>query len=449
MSDTFEQLDIIEQLQNDFEFFVNFVHKRITGEEFEWLGYNKKIKTELMNVYKLQYLLLFINIPPRLGKTTLLTYFIAWTMFKSGRTYNNYYTYSDLLVNRMYSTITKIFKIPEISEHVESTYKREKEDFSNSSGGGLFAQTTLGQVTGFGAGRKDDMDNFNGCIVIDDPHKAQDSIVRIASANSAIKSAVLNRKNNHRVPIIVIMQRLHKFDATGYLMDLYSDYFVDGRAKQLKLSAEINGKPIAHKEYPLEMLALEKEKDPSYYWSQLMQEPQNVDGKYFKNQHFETYESIAKDRSSAIISFNPENTAEPIVLVAFKKKDKDAVILDYRENIIEADSFFESVHEFCEQNNSKKVYIPSSLITKTVRQELKPLKVEELEESTNVGLSAFYAVGLLKGGKIKLKDDELYEAFKEELKLYPNSKRDFATKAMINVLEVLFVKGGSTIKSSL
>jgi len=444
-----EQANVTEQLDNDFEFFVDFVHTRLTGAAFEWSGYSKKIKTELLNVYKLRYLLLIINIPPRLGKTTLLTYFIAWTMYKNGRTYNNYYTYSDLLTQRMYSTITRIFKIPEISEGAKETYKREKEDFSNGRGGGLFAQTTLGQVTGFGAGSKENDEEFSGCIVIDDPHKAQDSVKRIMSANSAIKNAVLNRKNNFKVPVVLIMQRLNKFDASGFLMDFYSDWFDDGRAKLLKIPAEIDGRPISSKEYPLELLELEKQKNPDYYYTQLMQDPQNIEGKYFKSRHFDTFDGSGSGSSMATISFDPDDTSEPIVFVAFKKSGGDAIILDYNEETIEADSFFNSIRDFCKNNGAKKVHIPKHLITKTLEQELKPLRVEEIEDSPNIGLNAFYAVGLLKGGKIKLKENEATEAFKEELKLYPNSKRDFATKAMINVLEVLFVKGGARISGSL
>lgn len=444
----FEELDIQDRLENDLEFFIDFIHKRLTNEEFVWSSYNRRILKELLLAYKLSYLFLLINIPPRLGKTAIVRYFLAWTQFRDSKVYNNYYTYSDLLVNGCYTIIQKIFKIPEIAERVEVTFKREKEDFQNGIGGGLFCQTTFGQVTGFGAGRKED-DSFGGCIVIDDPHKAQDSIIKIASANKAVKSAILNRKNNSRVPIILIMQRIHKLDLTGYLLEFYKEYFKDGRALHLKMPVEKDGKTISKREYPLDQIKIEREKDPDYYWTQLMQEPQNIEGKYFKNKHFDLYTKINKEKSFATISFNPENTTDPIVFIAFKKEDKDAVILDYKEESIEADTFFTALNDFCEINGSKKVYIPKSLINPTLKQELKPLKVEELEENTNIGLNAFYAVGLLKEGKIMLKADDLTEALKEELKLYPNSKREYATKAMISVLEVLFVKGAGRIQSSL
>jgi hypothetical protein len=160
-------------------------------------------------------------------------------------------------------------------------------------------------------------------------------------------------------------------------------------------------------------------------------------------------QNILTLKTEVIISFNPDEATEPIVLIAFRKDGKDVVIVDYIEKTIEADNFFTSISEFAKDNNARKVHIPSALVTKTVMQELKPLKVEEVEENNNVPLSAFYAVGLLKGNKIHIKDDELYEAFKEELKLYPHSKRDFVLKAMISILEILFVKGSSRLSSSI
>lgn len=444
----FEQLDLQTKLDEDFEFFVNFVHKRLEREEFIWSGFNRKIKTELLNCYELKYLLLIINIPPRLGKTKLVRYFMAWTQRKYSRTYNNYYTYSDMLVNQTYTNISDIFKIPEIAEGLNSSYKRKKEDYSNSEGGGFYSQTTFGMVTGFGAGGKDDT-RFTGAIFIDDPHKAQDTLIRIASANKAIKNAVLNRKNNHKVPIILIMQRISKYDLTAFLMEHYKEWFENGKAKLLKIPVELNGKSISTKEYPLEAIALEREKDPDYYFTQLMQDPQSVEGKYFKDKHFESLSNLLVLKTEVIISFNPDEATEPIVLIAFRKDGKDVVIVDYIEKSIEADNFFTSISEFAKDNSARKVHIPSSLVTKTVIQELKPLKIEEIEENNNVPLSAFYAVGLLKKNKIHIKDDELFQAFKEELKLYPNSKRDFVTKAMISILEILFVKTSGRLSSSI
>ena len=445
-----EHLDIQEKLEEDFEFFVSFVHVRLENQEFIFSPYNRRLIKELLNMYNLKYLMLIVNIPPRLGKTILLTYFLAWTQFKaSKRVYNNYYTYSDLLVDKLYSNMEKIFKIPEISERVDTTFKRRKEDFSNSSSAGVYATTILGKTTGVGAGKKEDEDIFSGAIVIDDSNKASDSVIRLASANRAIKSAILNRKNNFRVPIIIIMQRLHKLDLSGYLLDFYSDWFKDGRALHLKMPVLKDGKTISKREYPLDLIELERKKDESYFWCQLQQEPLSINGKYFNDGIFNIVDDISKDKSITILYFNPDSAIEPIVFLAVKRSGKDMVIVDYFEDKLKPNSFFNALIDFSTLNNSKKIYIPKSLVTKTVKQKLKPLKVEVVEDLQNVELSAFYSVGLLENGKIILKDNDNSIPLKEELKLYPEVERDYVVKSVITALEILFIKGTGRITSSL
>jgi len=450
MDNEIEPLDIQDRLENDFEFFVNFVHKRLENQEFIWSPYNKRLVKELLNMYQLKYLMLIINIPPRLGKTVLLTYFLAWTQFKdSKRAYNNYYTYADILVDKLYTTMEKIFKIPEISERVDSTFKRRKEDFSNGSSSGVYAATILGKTTGMGAGKKEDENSFSGCIVIDDPNKASDSVVRLASANRTIKSAILNRKNNSKVPIIVIMQRLHKLDLTGYLLDFYSEWFNDGRAYHLKMPVLLNGKTISKREYPLDLIKLEKKKDETYFYCQLQQEPLSSTGKYFKDSIFSIVDDISKEKSFTILYFNPESAVEAIVFLAVTKSGKDMVIVDYFEDKLKPNSFFKALTDFATINNSKKIYIPKTLVTGTVKKKLKPLRVEEVEDLQNVELSAFYSVGLLGDGKIILKNNDNSIPLKEELKLFPEVERNYVVKAIITAIEILFIKCNGRISSSI
>lgn len=452
MGKDFEDLDFEKQFTEDFTFAVDFLHQKLENEEFIWSPYNKRIAKELLNCVKLVYLVLIINVPPRLGKTTLLRYWLVWITVKYKRAYNNYYAYADSLVEGTYNTIERAFKIPEIKELIDFPYKKDPKtgEFDNEIGGGFYATTIMGKATGFGAGRKEDIDEFNGAIVIDDPQKAQDSVVRMINANNAIKSAILNRKNNWRVPIILIMQRLGKYDATAELLKHFEDLFKDGRALHLVMPVEENGKTISKREYPLDLIEIEKKKNYDYYMTQLMQNPLDIEGTYFKEKHFEEYScQVEKEENTfTTLSFDPENTNKPIVFISAKKKDKDLKVIDFLESELEADNFFDSLKDFAKANNSKKIFVPKALNSKALEQELKPIKVEEVEESNNLNLSAFYSVGLVKG-KIQIKDNEISKAFKEELKLFPNSEREFSTKAMINAINIAFVKSGNKISSSL
>ena len=106
----------------------------------------------------------------------------------------------------------------------EEAYKKVFPDFSlrddskakdfwrTSEGGVCYATGTGGTITGFGAGKM--RDDFGGCIIIDDPHKAHEA------SSKTIREGVIDwfqntlesRTNSPDTPIIVIMQRLHEDD---------------------------------------------------------------------------------------------------------------------------------------------------------------------------------------------------------------------------------------------
>ena len=98
MNKDFEDLDFEKQFTEDFTFAVDFLHQKLENEEFIWSPYNKRIAKELLNCVKLVYLVLIINVPPRLGKTTLLRYWLVWITVKYKRAYNNYYAYAESIV---------------------------------------------------------------------------------------------------------------------------------------------------------------------------------------------------------------------------------------------------------------------------------------------------------------------------------------------------------------
>ena len=70
------------------------------------------------------------------------------------------------------------------------------------------------QLQGFGAGS-------GGAIIIDDPLKPDDALsdVRRSFINNRYNTTIRSRVNDRDVPIIVIMQRLHEDDLSGFLLD--------------------------------------------------------------------------------------------------------------------------------------------------------------------------------------------------------------------------------------
>ena len=97
---------------------------------------------------------------------------------------------------------------------------QSKGKWFNEFGGGVYATASGGAITGFGAGGTDE-NKFEGAIIIDDPLKPDDAFseVKRKAINDRYNNTIRSRVNNRNVPIIVIMQRLHEDDMSGFLLN--------------------------------------------------------------------------------------------------------------------------------------------------------------------------------------------------------------------------------------
>ena len=82
----------------------------------------------------------------------------------------------------------------------------------------MMAAPAGGQITGFRAGRMEP--GFTGAFVIDDPVKPDDaySSVKRQAINNRFNNTMRSRLAVETVPMIVIMQRIHEEDLSGYLL---------------------------------------------------------------------------------------------------------------------------------------------------------------------------------------------------------------------------------------
>lgn len=199
---------------------------------------------------------LIINIAPRYFKTDIaVKAFIAHALSLNNMAKFIHLSYGDdIALDNSESVKDTIqsdeyqFMFPEVQIKKDS---KAKDKWYTTAGGGVLARSAAGQVTGFGAGRtqsadeyklelereaqefeefmtvqQDDADpleakwKFSGAIIIDDPIKPDDAdsdTIR-NRVNERFDSTIRNRVNSKDTPIIVIMQRLHEQDLSGYLM---------------------------------------------------------------------------------------------------------------------------------------------------------------------------------------------------------------------------------------
>ena len=166
---------------------------------------------------------LIINIPPRSGKTELAVInFIAWCMgnwpdsefihasYSARLATNNTFNARAVMQSELYS---EVFAPPAFRHDSNA-----KNEFRTEQGGVVYATGSDGTITGYGAGKM--RETFGGCVIVDDPHKAGEanSVLMRQNVKDWFSTTMESRLNNRNVPIIIIMQRLHEDDLSGWLL---------------------------------------------------------------------------------------------------------------------------------------------------------------------------------------------------------------------------------------
>lgn len=300
-------------LQNTLNF-TRYCFKNKTGSKFIVGDHHKKIANALDEVIAGKIKRLIINIAPRYTKTELaVKNFIPMGLALNPRAKFIHLSYSDDLVldnsKEIQETITsdyyqEIFDIELTSRNTKKWYTKE--------GGGLYAVSAAGQVTGFGAGLVDEEKNnieeqeakdieefmpywdseFNGAIVIDDPIKPEDALSDNLRerVNNRFETTIRNRVNSRNTPIIIIMQRLHEHDLCGYLLELERDEWTVLSLPCIYEDENGEEKALWPHKHTLEELRKLESKNSYVFDTQYMQNPTPIEGLMYRE--FKTYEVI-------------------------------------------------------------------------------------------------------------------------------------------------------------
>lgn len=250
--------------------------------------------------------------------------FISWCFALNPKCRFLHLSYSDILVYDNSETIRNIMQedlyktlFPKSSLASE---KGSAKRWKTKAGGELYAVSTQGQVTGFGAGAVDidpeidkldggndvfvfdDHTNevlsmigaqsnvFQGAIVIDDPLKADDAASDLVREriNQRFENTIRNRVNSRHTPIIIIMQRLHEHDLCGYLQEIEPDEWTVLSLPVIQVNPETGEEhalwPMKH---TLEELRKLREINPVVFETQYMQNPIPAEGLMYHE--FKTY----------------------------------------------------------------------------------------------------------------------------------------------------------------
>ena len=212
-----------DHLTDNFEEFSKFCFKILTGQKMLYVDYYVVLFKAIQRLIDQKCTRMIINIPPRAGKTLLLSQMLplfAWVRNPSGHTILTGFN-SDVLAESS-GYIRTIMSDPDFQrvfpDVVIDNNKKSVERLGTMSAGVIHAIPTTGKMTGKGCGAL--VEGFAGIMAIDDVIKPDDanSPTERDKINNRYGNTLLSRLATETTPLVLIMQRLHAEDLCGFLM---------------------------------------------------------------------------------------------------------------------------------------------------------------------------------------------------------------------------------------
>lgn len=274
------------------------------GKKFVVGKHHRMICDKLNDVLTGKTRRLIINIAPRYSKSELVSRnFIAMGLAINPAAKFIHLSYSGDLALGNSVAVKDIVK----SEDYQRLFGVEiaigtdtKSQWNTTKGGGLYATSSLGQVTGFGAGaieNEGDDWQFGGAIVIDDPIKPADALSdnNREAVNLHFETTIRNRVNSRNTPIIIIMQRLHEHDLCGYLMELEPDEWEVLSVPCISYNEDGEEEALWPFKHTIEELHKIESANQFVFDTQYMQNPKPLEGLMYSK--LRTYEVLPMEQS--------------------------------------------------------------------------------------------------------------------------------------------------------
>jgi len=425
---------IKEKCENSLLFFTRYLFKENTGSKFEVAEFHKELASTLEKVAKGEITRLIINIPPRYGKTEIaVKMFIAWSLAKNPKAKFIHLSYSDALALDN-SSLTKEYVQ---SDSFQSLWPIElkKDSQSNkkwytNSGGGVYATASGGAITGFGAGS-------GGAIIIDDPLKPDDAVseVKRSFINNRYNTTIRSRVNSRDVPIILIMQRLHEEDLSGFLLDGGSgeDWH------HLKIAAlDENNVPLWENKHTFEELEAIRQADRYTFSGQYMQEPAPLEGGEWRKDWFQIINKAEVPNNinwEMFIdgAYTKDTKNDPTgIQISGKGEDGNLYILKSIDKYLEMPELKNFISSFvlsCGVTINLILVEPKASGKSLVQLLRRETNFNVAELSTNfVRYSkierARASSPFIEGGRVFLVQDNWNDAFIQQVSTFPNAKHD-------------------------
>ncbi|MDI9863972.1 phage terminase large subunit [Flectobacillus sp. DC10W] len=335
-----------------------YFFKEIYNRRFVTNSHHQYVCEVLDRVIKGELVKVMINIAPRYGKTELaVKNFISHGLSINPAAKFIHLSYSTELALDNSEAVKDIIEhesfkeiFPEV---VIKNDSKAKKKWYTTAGGGVYATSTGGQVTGFGAGTVDDDEQFyeeefedefsqllesiginqtfGGALIIDDPIKPEDadSEIKRNRVNNRYDSTIKNRVNSRNTPIIIMMQRVHEDDLCGYLLKNEPGEWFVLSLPCIQVDDEGNRTALWEFKHTLAELDDMNSKNPLVFGRQYMQNPMPAGG-YLYQRPWKTYEITPFSRRKIRKTYTDtaDTGSDYLCSIAYEETETAMYVLD-------------------------------------------------------------------------------------------------------------------------
>lgn len=397
---------------------------------------------------------LIINVPPRSGKTEIaVKSFIAWSMgiypdsefihasYSKRLAAANTYDIRAIMQHERYSGLFPTVKLEDDS--------RAKDEFRTTAGGIVYATGADGTITGYGASKM--RESFGGAIIIDDPHKAGEanSPIMRQSVVDWYQSTMRSRLNKPDGPIIVIMQRLHEDDLSGWLLKGGSGEEWEHVCIPARMP---DGKSFWPSQFPDETLNRLETSNSYVFAGQYMQAPAPIGGGIFKDHWWRTVSALPPIKWRCIFADTAQKTAEQNDYTVFQcwgmTIENQIVLIDMVRGKWEAPELetmaraFWKKHAAMQNAGSLRAFkvedkvSGTGLIQKLRREGIPIVGIPRMKDKVT---RAFDAAPLVESGNVVVMNDVPHLVdLMAEASVFPNGAHDDAIDTAMSAINDMF-----------
>lgn len=460
---TTRELIIKHKCENSLLFYTRYMFKENNRRSFTVAPHFVRIAKTLEAVARGEITRLIINIPPRYGKTELaVKNFIGWGLANNPQAKYIHLSYSNELALDNSSQAKEYMQSEAYQKLWGMKLKKDaqgKQKWFTEFGGGVYATASGGGITGFGAGLSETIQNtenpfknFGGAIIIDDPLKPDDAFsdVKRNAVNNRYNNTIRSRVNSRETPVIIIMQRLHEDDLSGYLLN-------GGSGEEwvhLNLPAlDENNIPLWEDKHTFEELEQIRQADRYTFAGQYMQTPAPDEGGEWRRNWFNIVNK--KELPNGIRwqmfidgAYTKDTKNDPTGIMIAGVYNKDLYIYSSIDKYLELPELIKYIPNHIETLglNISMTKIEPKASGKSILQLLKQqtrLNVSEIKTDF-VKVSkierARASSPFIEGGRVFLVEGAWNEAYLKQIATFPNAKHDEHVDLTAYAIEDAFIK---------